>query len=77
MLPYDLTPFQSSVRGKRKLGTELEHCENLADDRNDPRPEFARALCQVIEKWERLRFQQRGRVSTPGRLSRMAASPQR
>ncbi len=50
MSPYDQIPFQWSVHVQRKAGAELEHYEFLADDSNDPRPEFARALCQVIGK---------------------------
>jgi len=46
--PYDQIPFQWSVHIQRKPGAELEHYEYLADDSNDPRPEFVKALCQVI-----------------------------
>jgi CRISPR/Cas system-associated exonuclease Cas4 (RecB family) len=48
--PYDQIPFQWSVHIQRKPGTELEHYEFLADDADDPRPEFVRTLCQVIGK---------------------------
>jgi predicted RecB family nuclease len=50
MSPYDAIPFQWSVHIQRKPGAELEHYEFLADDSNDPRPEFVKALCQVIGK---------------------------
>ena len=50
MSPYDQIPFQWSVHIQRKPGAELEHYEFLADDSNDPRPEFVKALCQVIGK---------------------------
>jgi hypothetical protein len=50
MSPYDQIPFQWSVHIQRKPGSELEHHEFLADDTNDPRPEFVKELCQVIEK---------------------------
>jgi CRISPR/Cas system-associated exonuclease Cas4 (RecB family) len=50
MSPYDQIPFQWSVHVQRKPGAELEHYEFLADDTNDPRPEFVKALCQVIGK---------------------------
>jgi hypothetical protein len=50
MSPYDQIPFQWSVHVQRKAGAELEHYEFLADDSNDPRPEFVRALCQVMGK---------------------------
>ena len=45
---YDNVPFQWSVHVQRKQGAELEHYEFLADDANDPQPEFVRTLCQVI-----------------------------
>jgi len=48
--PYDQIPFQWSVHIQRKPGTEVEHHEFLADDANDPRPDFVKALCQVIGK---------------------------
>jgi len=48
--PYDQIPFQWSLHIQRKPGNELEHHEFLADDANDPRPEFVKALCQVIGK---------------------------
>ena len=35
---------------QHKQGAELEHYEFLADDANDPRPEFVRTLCQVMGK---------------------------
>ncbi len=50
MSPYDQIPFQWSVHIQCKPGAELEHYEFLADDSNDPRPEFVKALCQVIGK---------------------------
>ena len=50
MAPYDAIPFQWSLHIQPKPGTELEHFEFLADDTNDPRPEFIRTLCQVIAK---------------------------
>jgi hypothetical protein len=50
MSPYDQIPFQWSVHVQRKAGAELEHYEFLADDSNDPRPEFMRTLCQVMAK---------------------------
>jgi hypothetical protein len=50
MSPYDQIPFQWSVHIQRKPGAELEHYEFLADDANDPRPEFVKTLCQVIGK---------------------------
>ena len=50
MSPYDQIPFQWSVHIQRKPGAELEHFEFLADDSNDPRPEFVKTLCQVIGK---------------------------
>jgi hypothetical protein len=50
MSPYDQIPFQWSVHVQRKPGAELEHYEFLADDSNDPRPEFVKALCQVTGK---------------------------
>jgi hypothetical protein len=48
MSPYDQIPFQWSVHVQRKPGAALEHFEYLADDSNDPRPEFVKTLCQVI-----------------------------
>jgi hypothetical protein len=48
--PYGQVPFQWSVHVQRQPGGELEHYEYLADDLSDPRPEFARSLCQVIGK---------------------------
>jgi len=48
MSPYDQIPYQWSVHVQRKPGAALEHFEFLADDCNDPRPEFVRTLCQVI-----------------------------
>jgi len=50
MSPYDQIPFQWSVHIQRKPGAELEHYEFLADDTNDPRPEFIKTLCQVVGK---------------------------
>jgi predicted RecB family nuclease len=50
MSPYDQIPFQWTVHIRRKPGAELEHYEFLADDTNDPRPEFVRSLLQVIGK---------------------------
>jgi hypothetical protein len=50
MSPYDQIPFQWSVHVQRQPGGELEHYEYLADDLNDPRPEFSRTLCQIIGK---------------------------
>jgi predicted RecB family nuclease len=50
MSPYDQIPFQWSVHIQRKPGAELEHYEFLADDSDDPRPQFVKALCQVIGK---------------------------
>jgi CRISPR/Cas system-associated exonuclease Cas4 (RecB family) len=50
MSPYDQIPFQWSLHIQRKPGTEPEHYEFLADDSNDPRPEFIKTLCQVIGK---------------------------
>jgi hypothetical protein len=50
MSPYDQIPFQWSVHIQRKPGAELEHYEFLADDSNDPRPEFVKALCRVMGK---------------------------
>jgi len=35
---------------QRKPEAELEHYEYLADDSDDPRPEFVKALCQIIGK---------------------------
>ncbi|MGD1102450.1 MAG: DUF2779 domain-containing protein [Terriglobia bacterium] len=46
--PYDQIPFQWSVHIQREPGTELEHHEFLADDTNDPRPEFVKTLCRVM-----------------------------
>jgi hypothetical protein len=46
--PYDQIPFQWSVHIQRSPGAELEHYEFLADDSGDPRPEFARTLCQAM-----------------------------
>jgi hypothetical protein len=48
MSPYDQIPFQWSVHIQREPGTEPEHYEFLADNANDPRPDFARTLCQVM-----------------------------
>jgi len=48
MSPYDQIPFQWSVHVQRQPGTEPEHYEFLADSTHDPRPEFARTLCQVM-----------------------------
>jgi predicted RecB family nuclease len=48
MSPYDQIPYQWSVHVQRKPGAALEHFEYLADDCNDPRPEFVKTLCQVI-----------------------------
>jgi hypothetical protein len=50
MSPYDQIPFQWSMHIQRKPGNELEHHEFLADDADDPRPEFVKQLCQVIGK---------------------------
>ena len=50
MSPYDQIPFQWSVHVQRKPGAELEHYEFLADNADDPRLEFAKALCQIIGK---------------------------
>jgi hypothetical protein len=50
MSPYDQIPFQWSVHVQRKPGAEPEHYEFLADDSNDPRPEFAKTLCRIIGK---------------------------
>jgi len=50
MSPYDQIPFQWSVHIQRKPGAELEHYEFLADDSDDPRPQFVKALCRVIGK---------------------------
>ena len=50
MSPYDQIPFQWSVHAQRKAGAELEHYEFLADGSSDPRPEFVKALCQIIGK---------------------------
>jgi hypothetical protein len=50
MSPYEQIPFQWSVHVQRKPGAELEHYEYLAYDSNDPRPDFARTLCQIIGK---------------------------
>ena len=50
MSPYDQIPFQWSVHIQRKPGAELEHLNSWRDDANDPRPEFVKALCQVIGK---------------------------
>jgi len=46
--PYDQIPFQWSVHVQRKPGSELEHYEFLADDSNDPRQDFVKALCDVM-----------------------------
>jgi hypothetical protein len=48
MSPYDQIPYQWSVHVQRKPGAALEHFEYLADDSNDPRPEFVKTLCQII-----------------------------
>jgi len=48
MSPYDQIPFQWSVHVQRNPGAALEHYEYLANDTNDPRPEFTRTLCHVI-----------------------------
>jgi hypothetical protein len=48
MSPYDQIPFQWSVHVQRHPGTGPEHYEFLAEDSSDPRPEFVRALCQVM-----------------------------
>lgn len=48
MRPYDQMPFQWSVHLQRKSGAALEHHEFLADNADDPRPEFFRSLLQVI-----------------------------
>jgi len=48
--PYDAILFQWSVHIQRKPGAELEHHEFLADNSNDPRPEFVKTLFQVIGK---------------------------
>jgi hypothetical protein len=50
MSPYDQMPFQWSVHVLRKPGAEPEHYEYLADDTNDPRPEFVKTLCQIMGK---------------------------
>jgi CRISPR/Cas system-associated exonuclease Cas4 (RecB family) len=50
MSPYDQIPFQWSVHVQRKPGADLDHYEYLADDSNDPRPDFVQALCQIIGK---------------------------
>jgi len=50
MSPYDQIPYQWSVHVQRKPEAELEHYEYLADDSDDPRPEFVKALCQIIGK---------------------------
>jgi CRISPR/Cas system-associated exonuclease Cas4 (RecB family) len=48
--PYGQIPFQWSVHVQQKPGAEPEHYEFLADDSNDPRPEFIRTLCEVVGK---------------------------
>jgi hypothetical protein len=50
MSPYDQIPFQWSVHIQRKPGSELEHYEFVAEEADDPRPEFAKTLCQVVGK---------------------------
>jgi CRISPR/Cas system-associated exonuclease Cas4 (RecB family) len=50
MSPYDQIPFQWSLHIQRQPGAELEHHEFLADGLSDPRPEFARTLCEIIGK---------------------------
>jgi CRISPR/Cas system-associated exonuclease Cas4 (RecB family) len=50
MSPYDQIPFQWSVHVQRKPGADLEHYEFLADNCNDPRPEFMKSLCLVMGK---------------------------
>jgi predicted RecB family nuclease len=48
MRPYDQIPFQWSVHVQREPGVAPEHFEFLATDRNDPRPAFISALCDVL-----------------------------
>ncbi len=48
MSPYDHIPFQWSVHVQPTPGAELEHYEFLADNADDPRPEFIRTLCLVV-----------------------------
>jgi CRISPR/Cas system-associated exonuclease Cas4 (RecB family) len=50
MSPYGQIPFQWSLHIQRTPGAEPEHFEFLADRSSDPRPEFVKALCQVIGK---------------------------
>ena len=50
MSPYDQIPFQWSVHVQQKPGAELKHYEFLMDNADDPRLEFAKALCQIIGK---------------------------
>jgi hypothetical protein len=69
--PYDQIPFQWSVHIQRKPGAELEHYEFLADDSNDPRPEFVKTLCQVIGKKGNVLAYSSGFES--GRLGELAA----
>jgi hypothetical protein len=47
--PYQQIPFQFSLHLVRKVGVKPEHRKFLAEDRNDPRPEFMRQLKLAIE----------------------------
>jgi hypothetical protein len=50
MHPYDPIPFQWSVHVLRCADALAEHFEFLADDHNDPRPEFIASLCMALEQ---------------------------
>jgi hypothetical protein len=47
--PYEQIPFQFSLHVVRKAGDKPEHRKFLAEDRNDPRPDFMRRLKSAIE----------------------------
>src|SRR5208282_4535040 len=46
--PYVQVPFQYSLHIVRSLGAEPEHHKFLADNTDDPRPEFMRSLRDAL-----------------------------
>lgn len=50
MWPYAPIPFQWSMHRQLQADAELEHCEFLADNDQDPRWEFVHSLCKALGK---------------------------
>jgi predicted RecB family nuclease len=50
MWPYAQIPFQWSIHRQLEVDAELEHCEFLADDDQDPRRQFIQSLCEALGK---------------------------